>query len=423
VVANYLFGSSISAIQAQAKAFEVISHNIANSTTPGHKAETSRFEELVVDAGRVRGNVFPALRGTSNVVRRDIRAEGGVLATNGALDLALSGRGFFMVNTELDGSGTAMLTDSGQFQRRIVDNNGVEEVYLTDNVGNFVLGFPFDPVTETFTSVNDASGLVPIRLDAEGDSFQAVPTSEAFIDVNVPPDAATGEFFDAGLSIADGTGADDGIADRHNVTARFTKTATNNEWTLEFFGDNTVVTSPAAPVTVTFNADGTMNAPPSVALDLSFTDSGAAVSVTLDISDTRSFAPNFVIGETGSNGFEEGNLVSTRFNQSGVLEGVFSNGQSRSLAKLAIGDVVNPELLLPVTDTHFVLSGLNGDLQIFEADINGRAQIIPNSLEGSTVDLGEELVRMIETQRAYSSAATSLRTVEDLLETATNLKR
>ena len=30
---------------------------------------------------------------------------------------------------------------------------------------------------------------------------------------------------------------------------------------------------------------------------------------------------------------------------------------------------------------------------------------------------------MIETQRAYSSAATSLRTVEDLLETATNLKR
>lgn len=423
MVANYLFGSSISAIQAQAKAFEVISHNIANSTTPGHKAETSTFEELVVDAGRVRGNVFPALRGASNVVRRDVRAEGGIQNTNGSLDLALSGRGFFLVNTELDGSGTTLLTDSGQFQRRIVENAGVEEVYLTDNVGNFVLGFPFDAATESFTAVTDTSGLVPIRLDAGGDSFQAVASTQSFIDANLPPDSATGEFFDVGLTIFDGTGAADGIADRHNVTARFTKTATNNEWTLEFFGDNATITAPAAPITVTFNADGTLNVPPSVDLAITFTDSGGSIATTVDISDMRSFAPEFVLTEAGSNGFEEGDLVASRFNQRGELEGIFSNGQTRNLAKLAIGDVVNPELLAPVTDTHFILSGLNGDLQIFEADINGRAQIVTGALEGSTVDLGEELVRMIETQRAYSSAATTLRTVEELLKTATDLKR
>lgn len=423
MVANYLFGSSISAIQAQAKAFEVISHNIANSTTPGHKAETSLFEELVIDAGRVRGNVFPALRGTSNVVRRDLRAEGGITTTNGSLDLALAGRGFFLVNTELDGSGTTLLTDSGQFQRKVIDNNGTEEVYLTDNVGNFVLGFPFDATTETFTGVSDVGSLVPIRLDADGDNFQAVATTEAFIDANVPPDSATGEFFDLGLTVFDGTGADDGIADRHNVTARFTKSANFNEWTLEFFGDNTTVTAPAAPVTITFNADGSINTPTSLSLGLTFTDSGATVSAEVDISDMRSFAPEFVIGETGSNGFEEGNLVATQFNSAGVLEGIFSNGQTRSLAKIAIGDTVNPELMIPVTDTHFMLSSFNGDLQIFEADADGRARIITGSLEDSTVDMGEELVKMIETQRAYSSAATTLRTVEELLETATNLKR
>lgn len=423
MVANYLFGSSISAIQAQTKAFEVISHNIANSTTPGHKAEASRFQDLVVDAERIRGNVFPALRGTSNVVRRNIRAEGGVLATNGTLDLALSGRGFFLVNSELDGSGATLLTDSGQFQRRIVTTGGVEEVFLADNVGNFVMGFPFDPVTETFTAATDVSGLVPVRMDNGGDTFQATATTNAFINANLPPDAATGEFFDVGLIIFDGTGATDGIADRRTVTARFTKTATENEWTLEFFGDDTTVTTPAAAVTVSFNADGTLNTPSSVALGLTFANPAAQTSITLDTSDLRSFAPQFVLTETGSNGFEEGDLVSTRFNQRGELEGVFSNGQSRLLAKLAIGDVVNPELLLPVTDTHFMLSGLNGDLQIFEASVNGRAQIFTGALEGSTVDIGEELVKMIETQRAYSSAATTLRTVEELLKTATDLKR
>ena len=44
-------------------------------------------------------------------------------------------------------------------------------------------------------------------------------------------------------------------------------------------------------------------------------------------------------------------------------------------------------------------------------------------VEAPNVDLGEELVKMIETQRAYSSAATTLRTVEELLKTATDLKR
>ena len=423
MVANYLFGSSISAIQAQTRAFGVIAHNIANSTTPGHKAETSQFEEMIVDAGRSRGNVFPSLQGTNNVVRRNIRAEGGILATNGALDLALSGRGFFMVNTQLDGSGQTLLTDSGQLQRRVVLNGGVEEVYLADNVGNFVLGFPFDPATETFTTVTDASGLVPIRLDANGEIFQATPTTESFIDANLPPDAATGEFFDVGMTIFDGTGSADNAIDRRTVNARFTKTATNNEWTLDFIGDDATVTAPAAPVTVTFNADGTLIGPEDLTLSITFANPAATTSTTVDLSDMRSFAPEFILTETGSNGFEEGQLVSTRFNQRGVLEGVFSNGQTRNLAKLAIGDVVNPELLLPVTDTHFILSGLNGDLQIFEADINGRAQIVSGSLEGSTVDLGEELVKMIETQRAYSSAATTLRTVEELLKTATDLKR
>lgn len=423
MVANFLFASSITAIQGNAQAFSAISQNIANATTPGHKEERIRFNDLVVDAQRVSGNTFPALRGTDTFLRRNVRQEGAIEFSQNNFHLTLSGRGFFIVNNSVDGSGETLLTDSGQLQRRVVNVGGTEQVFLADNVGNFVQGFPFDPATNSFTVGNSASSLQPIRLDAGAGLFQASATTTASINANLNPDEAVGNSFDVGLTVFDGTGSADNVQDRRTIDLSFTKTANFNEWTLNFSGTDATVTSPAGATTVTFNADGTINTPQSLTLDVTWANPAATNSVTLDLSDVQSFAPNNVLVETRSDGFEEGELASTIFNEAGEIIGIFSNGQTRPLSKIAVGDVVNPELLAPRTDTHFALSSLNGPLQIFEADISGRARFVPNSLESSNVDLGEELVNIIEVQRAYSSAATTLRTVAEMLEVATDLKR
>ena len=423
MVANFLFASSITAIQGNAEAFGSISQNIANATTPGHKEQRTRFSDLLVDSERVPGNVFPAFRGTSTHLRRNVRQEGSIEASQNNLHLALSGRGFFVVNPNIDGSGETLLTDSGQLQRRVVNNGGTEEVYLVDNVGNFVQGFPFDVASGTFTVSTSAAGLQPVRLDAGAQPFQASASTTASINANLNPDEVIGNSFDVGLTLFDGSGSADGIQDRRTLNARFTKTANFNEWSLDFVGTDATVTSPAAGTLVTFNSDGSIISPTNVTLDVTWANPAATTSTAVDFSNLGSFAPQNVLVETRSNGFEEGQLNSTSINENGEIIGIFTNGQTRPLAKIAIGDVVNPELLAPRTDTHFALSNLSGPLQIFEADISGRARFVPNALETSNVDLGEELVSIIETQRAYSSAATTLRTIEEMLETATDLKR
>ena len=420
MVANFLFASSITAIQGNAEAFNTISQNIANATTPGHKEEATRFRDLLVDSERAPGNIFPALRGTSTHLRRNVRQEGTIEASQNNLHLALSGRGFFVVNEQLDGSGETLLTDSGQLQRRIINNAGTEEVYLTDNAGNFVQGFPFDVATGTFAVSNTVSGLQPVRLDVGTQAFQASATTTASISANLNPDEATGNFFEVGLTIFDGTGAADGLGDRRTLNARFTKTANNNQWTLDFVGNDATVTSPAAATLVTFGPDGVITAPTNFSLDVTWANPAATTSTAVDMRDLRSFAPQNVLVETRTDGFDEGQLSSTTINDTGEIIGIFTNGQTRPLAKIAVGDVVNPELLAPRSDTHFALSGLSGPLQIFEADISGRARFVPNALEGSNVDLGEEMVAIIQTQRAYSSATTTLRTIEEMLETVLN---
>ncbi len=423
MVANYLFGSSISAIQAQSNAFDAIADNIANATTPGHKAQRIEFRDLVVDAERVPGNIFPALRGTSALSRRDVRAEGGIQRTGNPLDVALNGRGFFVVNNQQDGTGQTLLTDSGQLQRIIVDNAGTEEVYLGDNVGNFVQGWPFDPATNTFTVGTTTASLVPLRIDSGADVFAAQATTTASINANIPPDTTTGDFFNIGLNIFDGSGSADNVNDLRSLNAQFTKGANFNEWTLQFSGTDATVTTPAAPVTVTFDANGAIVAPTSQALAVTWANPAATNNITLDLSDMTSFAPNFVLVDTETNGFQEGTVGSIEILESGVIQANFTNGQNRPLGKIAIGDVVNPNLLTGENNTHFSLSGLNGALQLFEADTSGRVQLFSNSLEDSTTDLTAEVSQIIITQRAYSSAATSLRTIEEMLQTATDLKR
>ena len=117
-----------------------------------------------------------------------------------------------------------------------------------------------------------------------------------------------------------------------------------------------------------------------------------------------------------------GILTSYGFDEFGVLTGNFSNGQSRPIAKMAIGDVISMDSLTPVTMTHYALNENTGDLRLYDLKTTDRAKIIPNYYETSTADLNDEFTNMIVVQRAYSSAATAMRTVDEMMKTAYQIK-
>lgn len=75
---------------------QVVAHNIANVSTIGFRREAVVFSEFVVGAERHEPSLSMALGNT----RQTYQSQGGFVQTNGALDMAIEGEGFFQLETE-----------------------------------------------------------------------------------------------------------------------------------------------------------------------------------------------------------------------------------------------------------------------------------------------------------------------------------
>lgn len=133
-----LFGSlfsGVSALKAQSVAMGIISDNIANVNTTGFKATTARFETLVTTAA-TDTTFSPGGVRTRPVALVD--QQGLVQASASPTDLAISGQGFFVVNTNADGSGQVLYTRAGSFHQDALGN-------LVNTAGFYLQGWALDP--------------------------------------------------------------------------------------------------------------------------------------------------------------------------------------------------------------------------------------------------------------------------------------
>ena len=106
-------------------------------------------------------------------------------------------------------------------------------------------------------------------------------------------------------------------------------------------------------------------------------------------------------------------------------DGVVSVRQPGSAAATELGTVqlanfVNPAGLQPIGQNLFLESGASGSAQTGTAGLNGLGNLSQGSLETSNVNTVEELVNMIETQRAYEMNSKAISTAEQMLEYANN---
>jgi flagellar hook protein FlgE len=85
--------------------------------------------------------------------------------------------------------------------------------------------------------------------------------------------------------------------------------------------------------------------------------------------------------------------------------------------------VANPNGLQAVDGQAFRVSSESGDFYLWDADDGPVGSIEGFALEQSTTDIAQELTNLIETQRAYSSNAKIIQTVDEMLQETTNIKR
>ncbi len=225
----------------------------------------------------------------------------------------------------------------------------------------------------------------------------------------------------------------DSLGVGHNLTLRFFKSPAENEWYWEasLSGGETIASGQSG--TVAFHEDGSLRSfeYDSGATDISF-DPGTgaeAVHISLDTGTVggfdgiTQFASPFSTTVRSQDGYGMGNLIDVSFDETGLISGLFSNGITRPLAQVVLAKFNNPGglekvgngLYRPTGNSGIAIKGEPGDVVL--------ASLSSGTLEMSNVDLAEEFVDMIVSQRGLQASARVLSASDEMLAEVVNLTR
>lgn len=93
-------------------------------------------------------------------------------------------------------------------------------------------------------------------------------------------------------------------------------------------------------------------------------------------------------------------------------------GQTSALGQITLASFANPAGLKAIGDNFLVETGASGQAQIGAAGEAGRGHVRQGSLEASNVNVVQELVDMIEAQRAYEINSKMISAVDEMLKNA-----
>jgi flagellar hook protein FlgE len=122
-------------------------------------------------------------------------------------------------------------------------------------------------------------------------------------------------------------------------------------------------------------------------------------------------------------GYGMGYLDNFKIDQNGIITGVFSNGTNRSLGQVALASFANQGGLEKAGENTFVVSTNSGIANVGPARVASKGKIIAGTLEMSNVDLADQFVDMIVTQRGFQANSRTIQTADQMLQELLTLKR
>lgn len=423
--------AGVAGLQANATKLASISDNIANSSTYGYKRVQTDFESMVISSN---GGNYSA-GGVSADTTREIDLNGSLVSTTNATDLAVRGRGMLPVANLTDlsvGDTNMLLTTTGSFS---TDAEG----YLTTDSGLVLLGWPADSdgSIPTFSRDNDDS-LEPIQINVN--QLTGEPTTQMTLGVNLPATATVAGSDADPEQLAIEYYGNLGTSESVNVTFTPTVPATgsSNEWTMTMtdsvdpsvtigeyvltFEDNRTAGGTLASVTTVSGGayDATSG---SLIVDVE----GGPIEIDIGVigqtdaltqlSDT--FAPVSITKD----GSPVGNMTDVNVDGNGFVHATFDTGVTRTIYQVPLVDLPNPSGMVALDSQTYRPSVESGSYFLWDAGDGPTGDIVAFAREESTTDVANELTSMIQTQRAYSSNAKVIQTVDEMLQETTNIKR
>ncbi|MCK9210200.1 MAG: flagellar hook protein FlgE [Ignavibacteriaceae bacterium] len=304
----------------------------------------------------------------------------------------------------------------------------ISVVFADDGNGNFVMNAAskakFDGVTLPIDNlVNIPSSGIKFTFDPSAISQNsATSTLSASADGNRDANIVSGA-----VSIFDSLG------NSHQVTLTFTKIDTNTwAWNAGVPSSSTDDGKAAsANGTLTFNADGTLD-PTGInpsSPQLAFNPIGGANPVVLDLDFGQAFggvtqtSASSVVSALSQNGSASASLSNMNIDQYGNVVGIFTNGNSKTLAQIMVATFTNLNGLISKGDNLFIAYANSGTPRIGSLGEETGTTVQSGALEQSNVDLSEEFTKMIVSQRGFQANARVITTADSLLQEITNLIR
>lgn len=400
------FRTAISGLRAAMTDLTVIGNNVANASTTGYKRSRAEFADVFAASNvGVAGNQPGAGVNVARVAQQF--SQGTVNFTDNALDLAINGGGFFM----LDDNGANIYTRNGAFgldrDGFVVNAQGQKLVAFTaDSTGTVTGAIAPMQISTADIPPNASTGItIGVNLDASA----TAPTA-AFN----PSDATS-------FNNSTSTTIFDSLGSSHLATTYYRKTAANT-WQTHLYVDGVAVDGPD---TLAFSSAGALTTPAGGTITSpSFTPSGggAAMTLTLDYGTATQFGSPFGVNKLVQDGFTTGRLSGLDVDTTGVIFARFTNGQSQVLGQVALANFANPQGLQPLGDNNWAETFRSGSALVAAPGTSNLGLMQAGALEESNVDLSEELVKMIIAQRNFQANAQVINTANQVTQSVINIR-
>jgi flagellar basal-body rod protein FlgG len=111
------------------------------------------------------------------------------------------------------------------------------------------------------------------------------------------------------------------------------------------------------------------------------------------------------------------NATSVTIGTDGTVGATLAGAQaSTTIGQLQLADFINEGGLQPLGQNLMGESAASGAPQTGTAGVNGLGTLLQGSVEGSNVNIVQEMVNMIETQRAYEMNSKAIATTDQMLQ-------
>lgn len=420
------FNIGISGLNAAGSSLSVVGDNIANAGTTGFKGSRAEFQDMMakslkgIDGGDQIGS------GVKLAHVKQMYTQGDVARTESITDLALSGNGFF-----------ALETPSGRGFTRDGSFNFDREGFLVNGDGHKVMGFGAD-----------ANGTVSQKLEnikLGNTTIPAVATSEVEINMNLDSRAKVTKFdpkkpeetsnFNTSFAVFDNVGT------QRLVSVYFNKTA-NGSWDYKAMVDGADVEggvagemAEMASGTLKYTDKGLLQEEVSSSNSFNFNNGaapGQVINFNFGSSITEGGSGNDASTQYGSdstvakhtqNGASAATLSSLSFNDDGLLVAAYDNGEMREIAQVAVTKFENNEGLFKMGNNLYKETKKSGQGAVGKPGKDGRGNIQAKSLELSNVDIASEFINMMNAQRNFQANTKTITTTDQMLQEILNIKR